>query len=66
MWPENKADQSNVNVLCHMSCAKVIFEACHDPNTYLLFYTLHRNEVSVDGAERKICCIVLLLLLDIV
>ena len=36
-----------------MTCAKVIFEACHDPNIYyLLFYTLHRDEVGVNGAER--------------
>ena len=53
-----------------MTRAKVIFEACHDPNIYyLLFYTFHRNEVGVDGAEREICSIVidvLLLVLDIV
>ena len=33
------------------------------------FFTLHRNEVGVDGAEREIWCIVidvLLLVLDIV
>ena len=70
VWPENKADQSNVNVWCHMTCVKVIFEACHDTNIhYLLFYTLHRDEVGVDGAEKEICSIVidvLLLVLDIV
>ena len=51
-----------------MTCAEVIFEACLDPNIYyLLFYTLHRNEVGVDGAEREICCIVIdVLLLAIV
>ena len=49
-----------------MTCAKVIFEACHNPNVYyLLFYILHWDEVDVD----EICCIVidvLLLVLDIV
>ena len=58
VWPESKADQSNVNVWRHMTCAKVIFDACHFPNIYyLLFYTFHRNEVGV-----KICCIVIVVL----
>ena len=40
VWPENKAYQSNVNVWCHMTCTKVIFEACHDPNIYYLLLYL--------------------------
>ena len=45
-----------------MTCAVhvVIFDACHCPNIYyLLFSTLHRTEVSVDGAEIESCCIVI-------
>ena len=28
----------------------------------LFFYTLHRNEIGVNGAERQICCIVIVVL----
>ena len=45
-----------------MTCAVrvVIFDACHCPNIYyLLFSTLHRTEVGVDGAESESCCIVI-------
>ena len=43
-----------------MTCAIVIFDACYCPNIdYFLFYTLHRNGVGADGAESKICCIVI-------
>ena len=43
-----------------MTYAIVIFYACHDPSIYyLLFYTLHRNEVGVDGAEARFAALLL-------
>ena len=51
--------KTRLTVWHHMTCAVVLFDACHYPNIYyLLFSTLHRTEVGVDGAESESCYIV--------